>query len=80
MHAIYDNEQPTAPSVWCLPLPNVPARVAHGALVAHRHSYAPPRYRTSQYRRTFVPLLVSLWNDFNYRVFDSVGLECFKNR
>ena len=38
-----------------LPGPYVPGRVARGALVAHRHTYAPPRCRTSQYRRTFVP-------------------------
>ena len=36
-----------------LPLPYVP-------LVAHRHSFAPPRCSTSQYRRSFVPLSVSL--------------------
>ena len=30
-----------------LPLPYVPARVTRGALVAHRHSFAPPRCRTS---------------------------------
>ena len=46
-----------------LPLPYVPACVTHGALVAHRHSFVPPRCRTSQYRRSVVPLLVSLWND-----------------
>ena len=33
--------------------------VTHGALVAHRHSFAPSRCRTSQYRRSFVPLGVS---------------------
>ena len=38
-----------------LPLPYVPARVTRGALVAHRHAFAPPRCRTSQYRRSFVP-------------------------
>ena len=38
-----------------LPLPYVPACVTRGALVAHRHSFAPPRCRISQYRRTFVP-------------------------
>ena len=43
-----------------LPLPYVPAHVTRGALVAHRHSFALPRCRTSQYRRTFVPLSVSL--------------------
>ena len=31
-----------------LPLPYVLARVTRGALVAHRHSFAPPRCRTSQ--------------------------------
>ena len=48
-----------------LPLPYVPARVTRGALVAHRHSFATPRCRTSQYLRTFVPLSVSLWNDLS---------------
>ena len=51
-----------------LPLPYVPARVTRGALVAHRHLFAPPRCRTSQYRRSFVLLSVSLWNDFSDRV------------
>ena len=31
-----------------LPLPYVPAHVTHGALVAYRHSFAPPHCRTSQ--------------------------------
>ena len=45
----------------------VPARVTRGALVAHRHSFAPPiaRCKTSQYRRSIVPLSVSLWNDLS---------------
>ena len=43
-----------------LPLPYVPARVTRGSLVTHRHLFAPPRYRTSQHRRSFVPLSVSL--------------------
>ena len=60
----------------------MPARVTRGALVAHRHSFAPPRCRTSQYRRSFVPLSVSLWNDLSDRshVFDGVGLAGFKSR
>ena len=37
----------------------VPVRVSHDALVAHRHTYAPPHWRTSQHPRTFGPL----WND-----------------
>ena len=36
-----------------LPGPYVPVRVTRGALVAHRFTYALPRCRTSQYRRTF---------------------------
>ena len=63
-----------------LPLPYVPARVTRGALVAHRHLFAPPRCRTSQYRRSFVPLLVSLWNDLRDPVFDGVGQAGFKSR
>ena len=47
---------PMHPLSGALPLPYVPARVTPGALVAHRHSFSPPHCRTSQYRRTFVPL------------------------
>ena len=64
-----------------LPFPNVPARVTRGALVAHSHSFAPPRCRTSHtqyniilFRITSVPLLVPLWNDLGCLVFDGVGL------
>ena len=63
-----------------LPLPYVPTRVTRGALVARRHSFAPPRCRTSQYRRGFVPLSVSLWNDLSDPVYDGVGLTGFKSR
>ena len=55
-------------------------RVTRGALVAHRYTYAPPRCRTSQCRRTFIPLSVSLWNDLADSVFDGVGLAGFKSR
>ena len=54
---------PMHPLISSLPLPYVPARVTRGALVAHRHSFEPPNCWTSQYRRTFVPLSVYLWND-----------------
>ena len=54
------------------------ARVTPGALVAHRHSFAPHRCRTSQYRKIFVPISVSLWNDLSDPVFDGVGLMGFK--
>ena len=63
-----------------LPGPYVPVRVTRDALVAHRYTYAPPRCRTSQYSRTFIPILVSLWNDLDNPVFDGVGLAGFKSR
>ena len=63
-----------------LPLQYVPAHVALGASVAHRLSFAPPRSRTSHYRRTFVPHSASLCNDLSDPVFDGVGLEGFKSR
>ena len=71
---------PMHPLSGAVPLPYVPARVTRGALIAHRHSFAPPRCRTSQYHRTFVPLAVSLWNDPSDPVFDGVGLASFKSR
>ena len=71
---------PMHPVSGALPLPYVPARVTRGALVTHRHSFAPPRCKTSQYRRSFVPLSVSLWNDHSEPVFDGVGLAGFKSR
>ena len=51
---------PMHPQSGALPLPYVLARVTRGALVAQRHSFTPPHCRTSQYRRSFVPLSVSL--------------------
>ena len=71
---------PMHPLSGALPLSYVPARVTRGALVAHRHSFAPPHCRTSQHRRTCVPLSVSLWNDLSDPVFDGVGLAGFKSR
>ena len=58
----------------------VPVRVTCGAVIAHRYTYAPPRCRTLQYRRTFIPLSVFLWNDLSDPVFDGVGLAGFKSR
>ena len=63
-----------------LPVSYVPVRVTRGTLIAHRYTYAPPCCRTSQYRRTSIPLSVSLWDDLVDSVFDGVGLEGFKSR
>ena len=68
------------PLCGALPVPYVPVRVTRGALIAHRYTYAPLRCRTSQYRRTFIPLSVSLWNDLVDPVFDGAGLAGFKSR
>ena len=62
------------------PVPYVPVRVTCSAVIAQRDTYARPRCRTSQYRRTFIPLSVSLWNDLSDPVFDGVGLAGFKSR
>ena len=73
---------PMHPFNGALPVPYVtyvPVRVTCGAVIAHRYTYAPPRCRTSQYRRTFIPLSVSLWNDLSDPVFDGVGLAGFKS-
>ena len=58
----------------------VPVRVTRGALVSYRYTYAPPRCRTSQYSRTFIPFSVSLWFPLSNPVFDGVGLAGFKSR
>ena len=71
---------PVHPLNGALPGQYVPVRVTHGALVAHRYTYAPPRCRTLQYNRTFIPFTVSLWNDLANPVFDGVGLAGFKSR
>ena len=63
-----------------LPVPYVPVRVTRGAVIAHRYTYAPPRCRTSQQGRIFIPFSVSLWNDLSDPVFDGVGLAGFKSR
>ena len=68
------------PLCGALPVPYVPVRVTRGALIAHRYTYAPPCYRTSQCRRTFIPHSVSLWNDLVDPVYDGVGLAGFKSR
>ena len=66
-----------------LPGPYVPVRVLWShfdALVALRYTYAPPRCRTLQYSRTFIPFSVFLWNDHANPIFDGVGLAGFKSR
>ena len=70
MHPLYSD----------LLVPYVPVRVTHGAVIAHRYTDVPPCCRTSQYRWTFIPLSVSLWNDLSDPVFDGVGLAGFKSR
>ena len=78
---LYKNRcNPMHPLNDVLPGPYVPELVTRGALVAHRYTYATPRCRTSQHRRTFVPLSVSLWDDLVDPVYDGVGPSGFKSR
>ena len=63
-----------------LPVPYVLVRVTHGAAIEHRFTYVPPRCRTSQYRRSFIPVSVSLRNGLGDPVFDGVELIGFKSR
>ena len=60
----------------------VPVRVARGASVAHRYSYAPPRCRTSQYCGTFdhSSFSNSIWNDLGNSVSDGMELVGFKSK
>ena len=68
------------PLYGALPVPYVPVWDKRGAVIANRYTYAPPRCRTLQYRRTFIPLSVSLWDDLSDPVFDGVGPAGFKRR
>ena len=63
-----------------LPGPYVSVWVTRVALIAHLSTYAPPRCRTSQDSMIFIPLSVSLWNDFGNPVFDGVRLAGTKSR
>ena len=71
---------PMHPLYGALREPYVLLHVTSGAVIAHRYTYAPPRCRTSQYRRTFISMSVSLWNNLGDPVFDGVGLAGFKSR
>ena len=54
-------------------------RGLHAVLLSHIGTHAPPRCSTSQYRRTFIPLSVSLCNYLGDSVFDGVGLADFNS-
>ena len=68
------------PLYGALPVPYVPVLLTRNAVIAHQFTYGPPRCRTSQYSRTFIPLSVSLWNELSDPMFDGVGLVGFKSR
>ena len=70
---------PMHPLNGALPRLYVPVWITRGALVAHWYTHVPLRCRTSQYRRTFIPISVSLWNDLADPVFDGVGLAGIKS-
>ena len=80
MYAVQDQCNPMDPLHGALPVPYVPMRITHGAVIAHRYTYAASRCRTSQCRMTFIRLSVSLCIDLGDSVFDGVGLAGFKSR
>ena len=63
---------PMHPLYGALLVPYVPVRITRVTVAAYRFTYALPRCRTSQHPSTFIPLSVSLWNDFTDPVFDMV--------
>ena len=62
-----------------LPVPHVAVRFTRGALVAHWYTYALLYPAVPQYRKTFIPLSASLWNDLADPAFDGVRLADFKS-
>ena len=71
---------PMHPLYGALPVPHLSVRVTRSALVSHLYTYAHTRGRNSQFRRTFIPLSMSLWNDLAEPLFDGVGLAVFNGR
>ena len=55
-------------------------RICQCGYSAHRHTCTPPHCRTSQYRRTFIQISVSLRKNLADTRFDGVGLADFKSR
>ena len=53
------------PLCGALLVPYVPVRVTRGTVIAHPFTYVTPSCRTSQHRRNFIPLSVSLQNDLS---------------
>ena len=70
---------PMHPLYGALPVPYVLVRVTRGAVIAHLHTYVPPRCGTSQYRMTFILRPVSL-EKLGDPLFDGVGQAGFKSR
>ena len=48
-------------------------------MAAHWYNYTTIYRDTSQYRSTFIPVSVFLWNDFGDHEFDGVGLVVVKS-
>ena len=71
---------PMHPLYGALPVPYLPMRVTCGALVGHRYTYAPSRWRTSQYPMTFIQLSISLWDNLANPVFDGAVQMGIKSR
>ena len=85
LYAVQDQVKPDAPSLWCSTCllcagSGYMRRCLSVTVTVYRYTYAPPRCRTSQYRRNFISLSVSLWSDLGDPVFDRVGLAGLKSK
>ena len=58
--------------------PFVYARLTRAAVAAHEYCLTRPRHCTEQYRRSFLPRAIELWNELDAEVFESGGLCGFK--
>ena len=65
-----------------LPVPHLPVRVTRGAVIVHRYTSLSLHLAAEplQYRRTFIALSVSQWNDLGDPEFDGVGCGRFQDQ
>ena len=74
-YAVQDQVQPHAPFIRCSTQPYVIcAGSCCSALIAYRYTYVLPHCRTMQYRMTFIPMSVSLFNELGGPIFNGLGL------
>ena len=76
LHKIFHNEN--HPLHRELPALYAPRRVTRGALSVNSRAFAPFRFNTNQYARSFILSTTELWNELPNSVVESVDLQKFK--